>query len=178
MLRKFSYPFLLLLIWGGVVFAQTPPSIPPRTVQVIEPTVPLRFGSFTAPLSSSGSVTVSAGGSITPGGDVYLMGGTVQQGMFEFKLLPGRTVIIRYPVTATISGIGSAGGSMTLTDLTFSIEGGVIEQSGSGYIQFQSNVGSNAVHRIYMGGKLLVGNTIINPPGDYNDNVQLTIESF
>lgn len=178
MWKQIIYPLLFLVIGGGTVLAQAPPTLPLRTPMMVEPVIPLKFGEFTAPIGSTGTVTVTTTGDRTAGGEVYLRGGAVQQGQFEFSLLPGRMVIIRYPITTNIGGSGVGGGQLTLTNLTFRLESGTILETGSGYIRFRSNTGSNPFHRLYMGGTLNVGTTITNPPGDYHSSVQLTIEAY
>jgi hypothetical protein len=178
MWKRIIYPLLFLVIGGGIVLAQAPPTLPPRTPVVVEPVIPLKFGDFTAPIGSTGSVSVTTTGDRTAGGEVYLRGGAVQQGQFEFNLLPGRMVIVRFPTTAYISGLGAGGGQLTLTNLTFRLESGTILETGTGFIRFRSNTGSNHLHRLYMGGTLNVGTTIANPPGDYHSSVQLIIEAY
>lgn len=178
MWKLIVYPLLFLVIGGGNVLAQAPPTLPPRTPVVLEPVVPLKFGEFTAPTGSTGTVTVTTTGDRTAGGEVFLRGGAVQQGQFEFNLLPGRMVIVRFPTTTYITGLGVGGGQLTLDNLTFRLESGTILETGTGYIRFRSNTGSNPLHRLYMGGRLNVGTTIANPPGDYHSSVQLTIEAY
>lgn len=177
MWKRIAYPFLVFLMGGVSAFALDPPSLPPRTPVVVEPTTPIRFGHFTAPSGSSGSVTVSTSGSITPSGDIYLFGGTVQPAQFEFYLMPGRTVYVRFINTITVSG-NSAGGSMQFINPTFELEGGTILEQTSTYISFKSHVGSNRLHRLKMGGTLLVNSRLSNPPDTYNGSLPLIIEAY
>lgn len=158
------------------MLAQTPPTLPPRTPVVLQPVVNLKFGDFTATTVSKGTVTVSTFGDRTSDGGVLLHGGAVQQGQFEFNLLPGRMVVVRYPSSIYVTS--ASGGSMLLTNLTFRLESGNILESGNGYIRFRSNAGSNPLHRLYMGGTLEVGTTIANPTGDYHSSVPFTIEVY
>lgn len=176
MWKRITYPFLAFLMGGVSAFAVDPPSLPPRTPIVIEPTVPIQFGSFTAPVGSSGSITVSTSGSITPSGDVYLFGGTVQPAQFEFRLMPGRTVYIRFPNTVEVPG-NSSGKSLQFTNPTFELEGGIILEQTSTYVSFKSHVSANRIHRLRMGGTLLVNSKLSNPPDTYNGNLSLIIEA-
>lgn len=177
MWKRIAYPFLAFLMGGVSAFALDPPSLPPRTPIVLEPTKPICFGNFTAPSGSSGSVTVTTTGSITPGGDVFLFGGTVQPAQFEFRLMPGRTVYVRFPSSFTVGG-NSAGGSLQFMNPTFELDGGVILERTSTYISFKSNVGNDRIHRLKMGGTLIVNNRMSNPPDTYNGNLPITIEAY
>jgi len=177
MWKRIAYPFLMLLIGGVSAFALDPPTLPPRTPIVLEPTTPLRFGNFTAPSGSTGSVTVTTTGSRTPSGNIYLMGGSVQAAQFEFRLMPGRTVYVRFSSPIVVGG-NSFGGTMQLVNPTFYLEGGVLLEQTATYIKFKSHVGSNNVHRLLMGGTLLVNDKLSNPPDDYNGNMSIIIESY
>ncbi len=177
MWKKIIYPLLFLVIGGGSVLAQAPPTLPLRTPMVLEPTSSLKFGYFTAPNDgSTGSVTVSATGERSWQGSVHMMGGPVQQGQFEFSLQPGRMVIIRFPVSMDVTGL--RGGRVTLTKLNFTLESGTILETGTGYIRFMSKIGSNHIHRLYMGGTLEIGDSGANPPGDYHSEALLIIEAY
>jgi len=177
MWKRITYPFLAFLMGGVSAFALDPPSLPPRTPIVLEPTTPIRFGNFTAPSGSSGSVTISTNGTPTPGGDVILFGGTTQPAQFEFRLMPGRTVYIRFPSSVTVGG-NSAGGSMQFVNPTFELEGGTILEQTSTYISFKSHVGSNKIHRLKMGGTLIVNDRLSNPADTYNSNLPIIIEAY
>jgi hypothetical protein len=122
-MKRLTYPILFLLIGGGELFAQTPPVMPPKTIQVIQPTVSLSFGNFTAPVFSNGKVTVTETGVRTAEGDVFLMGGNVQPGIFEFYLLPGRLVTVTYPVQVYVDGMGPNGGRLLVDNFSFMVEG-------------------------------------------------------
>ncbi|MDP4278437.1 MAG: DUF4402 domain-containing protein [Bacteroidota bacterium] len=180
-MKKFSFPIILGMVAMGMsVFGQTPPQFPTRTGTVLEPVVTMSFGDFTIPVNSSGgSLTVGTDGSRTPGGDVYLlnMGTPVRAAMFEFKLCPGRTITVYYPTNAQLQGTGGSNGFgyLELKDLNFKVDGGTIDDSGTGYIKFTSNTGCNDVHRIYMGGTLKVRPLSYNPSGTYHTDVSLTI---
>jgi len=176
--NKFAFPFLVMVIWGMSAFGQNAPDLPSHTGTVLYPVVSLSFGDFTFPSGSSGGhVTVTTGGTRIPGEDVYLlsMGTPVQAGMFEFKLCPGRTVTINYPTDAQLTWTGGSGGILEIDELTFSIDGEPIVDSGNGFIKFTSHKGCNDIHRIYMGGTIRVGSILSNPSGMYHTDVVLTV---
>jgi hypothetical protein len=139
--------------------------MPPKTIQVVQPTMPLSFGNFTAPVFSSGTVTVSEAGIRTATGDVFLMGGTVQPGIFEFNLQPGRLVTVSYPPQIYVAGMGPNGGRLLVDHFTLKVEGVIIEQSGTGFIRFHTRSDSHFLHRVYVGGQLHVGTLSSNPRG-------------
>ena len=178
-MKRFLGPFLILVIWGVSAFGQNAPDLPSRTGTVLYPVVNLSFGDFTVSTGSSGgTVTVTTTGTRTPGGDVFLlsMGTPVQAAMFEFKLCPGRTITIRYPTTFQINGTGGSGGYINVENLTFSIDGETITDSGSGFIRFTSHKGCKDIHRVFMGGRLGVGSILANPSGPYHNDIVLTVE--
>jgi len=168
-----------MAILGMSAFGQNAPDLPSREV-VLYPVVSLSFGNFTVPSGSTGGhITVDCGGSCTSYSNVIMlnMGSIppVREAIFEFKLCPGRKITITYPTQKTISGYGVKGGEMTINDLTFLVEGGTIDNSGTGFIEFTSNKGCDEYHRIHMGGTLVVGSLSENPPGPYNTDIPLTI---
>lgn len=174
----------LALLAGSLVIslhinAQTPPQFPTRDGVVLTPVVDMSFGDFTLPLNTSGgTIVLGTDGSRNQTGYVYLlnMGTAVRAAMFEFKLCPGRTIKIMYPDKISITGSGSSGGSMDVINLKFILDGGVIDEFGSGYVKFTSNKGCNEIHRIYVGGTLMVAPYSSNPAGPYHSNLSLTIE--
>ena len=180
-MKKFSFPIILgMAVISISVCGQTPPDFPTRKGTVLDPVMTMSFGDFTIPVNSSGgTLTVGTEGFRMPGGDVYLlnMGTPVRAAMFEFKLCPGRTIAVYYPTNAQLQGTGGTNGSgyLELKDLKFRIDGGTIDESGSGYIKFTSNSGCNEIHRIYMGGTLTVRPLSYNPAGTYHTDVSLTI---
>lgn len=160
--------------------AQTPPQFPTRDGVVLTPVVDMSFGDFTISLNSSGgTVVLGTDNSRNQTGDVYLLnrGTAVRAAMFEFKLCPGRTIKIYYPSTIQILGTGSNnnGGAMDVTNLVFRLDGGTIDEFGSGYVRFTSNKGCNDIHRIYVGGTLTARALGYNPAGTYHSNLSLMI---
>lgn len=177
MWKRIIYPFLFLLIGGVSAFAIDPPSLPPRTPVVLEPTMPIRFGNFTAPTGSSGSVTVTPTGSVITSGEVFTFGGAVQPAQFEFRLMPGRTVVISFPPSVSIVG-NSGQKTMQFVEPTFELEGGIILERTSTTISFKSNIGSDRIHRLRMGGKLIVESRTLNPSDTYNGSLPIIIQAF
>jgi len=180
MWKQIIYPLLFLVIGGGNVLAQMPPTLPPRTPVVVSASLPLMFGDFCYLSGSTGSVTVSPLGVRTPGGSVVLMGGNVQQGQFEFNLLPGRIVVVRCAVMPPfmVSSMPPGVGNTRITDISFDLESGTYIERGNGYIRFRSNTGSNPLHRLYMGGTMEVGSALPSNPGVYLNDIQLIIEAY
>lgn len=178
-MKRFLGPFLILVIWGVSAFGQNAPGLPPRTGTVIERVMNLSFGDFTYAAGTDGSwVSVSTNGMRSTNGSVYLMnmGTPYNAAMFEFKLCPGRTITINYSTSVVLNGSAHAGGfTMGLSNLTFSIDGETITDSGSGYIKFTSHKGCNYIHRIFVGGKLNVGPVSANTSGPYHTDVTLTV---
>lgn len=178
-MKRFIVPFLIFVIWGVNVFGQNAPGLPPRNGTVIDRVMNLSFGDFTYAASSDGSwVTVSTDGMRSSNGSVYLMdmNSPVNAALFEFKLCPGRSITINYATNVLLNGSGHASGfSIELDELTFSIDGETITNSGNGYIKFTSHKGCNYIHRIYVGGKLNVGPVSANTSGPYHTDVTLTV---
>jgi len=181
MWKRITYPFLVFLMGGVSAFALDPPSLPPRTPIVLEPTTPISFGNIVAPSGSNGRVTIATNGSITKSGDIDLLGGTVQPAQFEFRLMPGRTVYVHAKVNeVAVNGIvngSTATPTITFDYPTFELEGGTVETLADGSIRFKSLVGSNRIHRLKMGGRLNL-NGISNPAATYNGNIQIVIEAY
>jgi hypothetical protein len=169
-----------LLVISLHISAQTPPQFPTRDGVVLTPVVDMSFGDFTMPLNSSGgTVVLLTDNSRNQTGDVFLLnrGTPVRAAMFEFKLCPGRSIKIYYPLTFQIFGTGSNnnGGTMDVTNLLFRLDGGTIDEFGSGFVRFTSNKGCNEIHRIYVGGTLTARALGYNPAGTYRSNLSLMI---
>lgn len=176
MWKRITYPLLVFLIGGMSAFALDPPSLPPRTPVLVTPTMPIQFGTFTVPYSNPGTITLTTAGFITVGGGlVRLPGSVVQPAQFEFKLMPGRTVYVRFPSEVTFGG--DHGGTMRLSDLKFELEGGTLLEQTSTYIKFKSHEGRDRIHRLKMGGMLTVTNSLTTP-GTYNSNMSIIIEAY
>jgi hypothetical protein len=178
MWKQIIYPLLFLVIGGGNVLAQMPPNLPQRTPLVVSPSMSLMFGDFWYASGTNGSVTVSPSGVRTPGGNVFLLGGNVQQGQFEFNLLPGRIVVVRSDPMPPFQISSPNGGLINITNLLFELASGTYLERGNGYIRFRSNSGSNPLHRLYMGGTLEVDHSFPSNPGVYYNQIQLTIEAY
>ncbi|WP_423127263.1 DUF4402 domain-containing protein [Gaoshiqia sp. Z1-71] len=149
----------------------TAPGLPQRTATV-RAVQELNLGDLTVVRGSSGgTVTVDYDGTRTATGDVVLlnMGTTAQQAIFEFKLCPGRTVILTYPTEVTMTGV--SGGTLQLHIGPIRI-GTVVIDGGSGL--FTSNKGCDDIHLIYAGGAIEVGSVATNPPGSYSGSFQIT----
>ncbi|HKK42735.1 MAG TPA: DUF4402 domain-containing protein, partial [Bacteroidales bacterium] len=84
--------------------------------------------------------------------------------IFEISLCQGRSVIITYPPSVTLSG--SNGGSMTLNI-------GPTEKGISGSV-FQVNFDCNFITPLRVGGTLIVGNNSANPGGTYTGSFSIT----
>lgn len=174
-MKKFAFLAVLAgsLVINLHIIAQsvTPPPFPTRDGVVLSPVVKMSFGDFTLPLGSTGTIKLGVDNSRNEGGSVVLlnMGLPVNAAMFEFRLCPGRTIKIYYPTSVTINGTGSdnSQGRMDVTDLKFKLDGGTIDESGSGYITFTSNRGCNEIHRIYVGGTLNAGASVADNSGPY-----------
>jgi hypothetical protein len=106
-----------------------------------------------------------------------MFGGTTQPAQFEFRLMPGRTVYVRFSTTVNIIG-NSTAQTMQFVNPTFELEGGTLLEQTATYISFKSHVGSNKIHRLKMGGTLLINNRLSNPPDTYNGNFPITIEAY
>lgn len=174
MWKRITYPFLIFLMGGVSAFALDPPSLPPRTPVIVGPKIPIDFGTFTAPNGGSGSITMSADGLITETVNVYSLSGITKAAQFEFELMPGRTVYIRFPSVVNLVSVD--GKTMQFTQPVFKLEGGVVEQMPN-YIRFKSHVGSNRVHRLMMGGKLVLNSSSMGTYNSSTNNMGITIEA-
>jgi hypothetical protein len=154
-----------LLLALKVAMGQTPPSLPDRT-GTLKVTQALNFGDITLKsATSSGTVTVNYNGVRSSTGDVILLTGTTAKpAIFEFKLCPGRTVIITY--SSTVSLTGSNGGSMLLHI-------GPTNYGASGAAKFTSNKGCDDLHSIKVGGTIDVSAIATNPAGSYTGDFEL-----
>lgn len=167
MKKAIIYLFInFLLISSLEVSGQTPPSLPERT-GILTVTQTLHFGDLTLKTgASSGTVTVDYNGSRTATGDVILlnMGNTAKPAIFQFKLCPGRTVIITYSPTVYLTG--SNGGSILLHIGPTSC--------GISGAQFTSNKGCDDTHYVNVGGTIDISPISSNPAGLYTGSFDLT----
>lgn len=126
----------------------------------------LNFGKF-SPELLGGTVVVSPSGNRSATGSVALMGGTVNQGLFQISGMPTYKVAIVLPVTATVTN-ATTSKTMTITDFTSSPVAGTGSPSGDVTIPASGGVSLN------VGGTLNVGNFTANPVGPYTGTYVIT----
>jgi len=123
----------------------------------------LSFGAFTHG-SVGGTITVSPTGSRSTTGDVVALnlGYTYTPALFEISADPGTIINILNGSNATLTG--PPGGSLTL-------------QIGSSNPSspFITTAASTSKTLLSVGGTLLVGSPIANPPGNYSGTFNITI---
>jgi len=166
-MKRFIVFFICVHLLFGleVVMGQNPPGLPDRT-GTLRVTQMLHFGDITLKSpSSSGTVTVRPDGTRTSTGDVVLlnMGNMAKQAIIEFKLCPGRTVIITYPSSVDLKSNGHR--------ITLYIRPTNLGDSGA---QFTSNKGCDDTHLIYVGGTIDIGSMSMNPAELYTGSFDLT----
>ncbi|MCX6256690.1 MAG: DUF4402 domain-containing protein [Bacteroidia bacterium] len=136
--------------------------MPPRPLAVyVNPALGLVFGQFTHG-PSGGTIIISPSGSRSATGSVIpLNGESYSTAIFEIEANPGTIVSMVFGPDAILTG--SNGGSMTL-------------QIGGSYPS--SPLVTNAVPPlrtlVYVGGTLLVGGPLANPPGSYYGTFYVT----
>lgn len=130
--------------------------MPPRPVSVSF-IRNLSFGAFSQALGA-GSVIVSAYGSRTSTGDVLLlnMGYLYYPAIFQLEGNPGAVVHLMAGPDAILTG--SQGGTMTM----------VLGDSEPLSPFILSSSAQNGALQIFIGGTLVVGSPLSNPPGDYS----------
>lgn len=144
----------------------TPPGIPeppPRPITVtVSLSQNLSFGAFYH-LAAGGSVIIYTDGSRSSTGDVVLltMGYSFATGLYDVVAYPGTLVSILNGPDATLTGSG--GGSLTL-------QIGNSDPSSP----FIVTTMPPAATQLRIGGTLIVGNPIANPPGDYSGTFDVT----
>ncbi|MFZ4400309.1 MAG: DUF4402 domain-containing protein [Bacteroidales bacterium] len=142
------------------------PALPNRSVTVVA-TQAINFGAFCLQTvaSSGGTVQLDWQGNRSSTGQVVLLNSdSYYPAIFEIQLCQGRTVIITYPPTTTLTG--SNGGFLTLNI-------GPTEKGGNG-ASFEVNNDCNFVTRLRVGGTLTVGNNSANPGGIYTGSFSIT----
>lgn len=153
--------FVLLLICGSQnLLAQ---ENPPRPISIfVNPAQGLSFGAFVHG-NSGGSVIVYANGSRQVTGSVIPanLGYSFSPAIFEVDAEPGVLVTISNGPDVTLNG--SNGGSMILH----------IGESSLG-TPFIATAVSPARTQLRIGGTLTVGNSLANPPGNYNGTFSVT----
>ena len=151
---------ILIITTSLVVDGQEPPPHP-MTVTV-SLTQHLSFGAFYQG-SSGGSVIISSTGSRSSTGDVVLlnMGYSYTSGLYDVVANPGTLVSILNGPDAILPG--SNGGSLTLKI-------GSTNPSNP----FIITTMPPAATQLRIGGTLIVGNPLSNPPGNYSGTFDIT----
>ncbi len=146
-----------------VIFSFAQPALPPRSLTVT-PTQAIQFGSLCLTGSSGGTVTIGWDGSRMSTGDIILLSiaPSAQPAIFEIKLCQGRSVIITFSATTTLTG--SNGGSLML-------EIGPTEQGGNSAVFATSN-DCNFTTPLRVGGTLHIPGTAL--PGSYSGGFEIT----
>lgn len=124
----------------------------------------LNFGKF-SPELTGGTVVVAPSGDRSSTGSVALMGGTVNQGLFQISGMPTYKVAIVLPVTATVTNAATSK-TMTITDFVSSPATGAV--GGDVILPASGGVSLN------VGGTLNVGNFTANPVGPYTGTYVIT----
>jgi hypothetical protein len=163
-----SLAFLFLFLFQLLLFqkAFTQPQLPQRSITVVA-TQSINFGTFCLDgvSSSGGTIQIDWQGNRSSTGQIVLLNSDMYHpAVFEVQLCQGRNVIITYPPTTTLTG--SNGGSLTLNI-------GPTEKGGNGD-SFEVNYDCNFVTRLRVGGTLTVGNSSVNPSGNYNGSFNIT----
>jgi hypothetical protein len=152
-LIKMILPSVFLFTLFQEIKAQDPPP-PPRPVKIYTTSQKLSFGTFTYGVSG-GTVTVSEAGSRSKSGDIILLGLGYASCMLLIEANPGTLISLIYNQVGPLTN--GTGGSMALQIV------------GSSPISpFITNAEPPATTTLYIGGRLTVGNSIANPPGNYN----------
>jgi hypothetical protein len=136
---------------------------PPRPVTIfVDPAQGLSFGAFFQG-PSGGTVIIYPNGARSTTGSVIQanLGFSYSPAIFEVDAEPGTIVTISNGPNATLTG--SSGGTMTM-------------QIGSSSLgsPFTATAVSPARTQIRIGGTLIVGNPLANPPGNYNGTFSVT----
>ena len=137
--------------------------LPPRPITVtVNMSQNLAFGAFYH-FSAGGTVTINSDGSRSSTGDVVLLnlGYTYSTGLYDLVGNPGTLVSILKGPDAVLPG--SNGGSMTL-------QIGDTDPASPFIITTMPPI----VTQLRIGGTLLVGNPLSNPPGNYTGTFDIT----
>jgi hypothetical protein len=145
---------IILIISVGDLFAQEPPPVIDATV-----TQSLIFGAFTTSLST-GSVTISSDGTRTTNNVTGLFG-------FPYSNAILRVSTNRPTLLSIVKGLDvpltrAGGGSMTLQIGDPDLSSPFLVPHPPGYVLLN------------IGGTLLVGDALANPPGSYSGTFDLT----
>ncbi len=154
--------FLATILFACATFSFAQPVLPQRTISVT-PTQNIHFGTVCV-TGSGGTVTVGFDGSRTATGGVTLLAvsPSAQPAIFEIKLCQGRSVIISFDATTTLTG--SEGGSLTM--LIGPTEKGINGAS------FLTNADCSFITPLRVGGTLNIPGAAI--PGIYSGSFAIT----
>lgn len=153
----FPKAFFAALLCLTATFQAKGQELPPRPISVtVNMSQNLSFGAFCHG-SAGGSVIVYSDGSRSATGDVILLflGYNVSTALFDVVANAGTIISIQNGPDATLTG--SNGGLMTL-------------KIGDANLvsPFVITVNPPAITQVMIGGTLIVGNSINNPPGNYS----------
>lgn len=155
--------FLPLCLLAGMVlvhnrgFAQEEP---PKPIVVTVSTLQhLSFGTFIQN-GNYGTVTITPQGSRSSNGSIILptVFSIVTPALFEVEALPGTLITINNGPDSQL--VGSNGGFLTLQ----------VGESSTG----TTFITSGSHTDVFIGGTLLVGSVLANPPGEYSGSFQVT----
>lgn len=158
----------MLLMVMAVLFLFCSPrlraqELPPRPITVtVNMSQNLAFGAFYH-FNTGGSVIINSDGSRSSTGDVVLLnlGFSYSTGLYDIVGNPGTLVSILNGPDAILTG--SSGGSMTL-------QIGNTDPSNP----FVITTLPPASTQLRIGGTLIVGNPLLNPPGNYSGTFDVT----
>jgi hypothetical protein len=85
-------------------------------------------------------------------------------------------VYVRFPGSVNLLSVDNT--TMQLIEPTFKLEGRDDIEIMPNYIRFKSNVGKNKVHRLYMGGKLMVNNSSTGTYNSGTNTIEIKIEAY
>lgn len=121
----------------------------------------LNFGRFSP--TGVGTIVVSPDAVRTPGGLVTLAGSTFSQGIFEISGTPTAAITVVLPTTSTISKIGDATKTMTISAWKSNPASTV-----------PVSLGATGTVNLNVGATLTVGDLTANPLGKYTGTFNIT----
>ncbi|HWR11529.1 MAG TPA: DUF4402 domain-containing protein [Rectinemataceae bacterium] len=128
-----------------------------ETTLTIAATQSLAFGSL-IPLAATGSITLSAQGSVSAGNAVYVRGSSRHVALFSVTGEAGRAFVIALPSSATLVGSGSA----TIIVDTFTVSP-----------SSPASIGADGTCGLFVGATLRVGAD--QATGDYSGTFELLV---
>lgn len=162
--NKFPVIFMMGFLALVAILQQAKAQVkPPRPIAVyVNLAQGLSFGAFYQGVSG-GNVIIYANGSRSVSGDIIQanMGYSFSSAIFEVEALPGTLISILNGPDVTLAG--SNGGLMTLQ----------IGAASTG-TSFIATVGAPSTTQVKIGGTLIVGNPLANPPGAYSGSFSVT----